>query len=447
MPYFKELQGLMHEVTLWADQCHERGADLTSSLARIKKVLLRTSKELERKRPSHEISSREPNNLASIRSLRPRGPRRIWETLPVGVLRPRLRGAWLGRAAGCTLGAPVEDWVPDAMADLATLGRQSFPPTDYWAIHPRTTRGYYVPNDMRQYLRDGIRCVPVDDDTTSTVLGLLILEQYGPDFTTADVAELWTELVTIAFTAESVALRNLKAGVSPFEAAEVSNPFQEWIGADIRSDPWGYAAPGWPEKAAELAYRDAYLTHRNNGIYGAMLFAASIAAAFTVDDPLTAIRIGLTEIPRRCRLADDIRWALRTSPSLKDWRDARDRVIKRFPGMDTTHTNNNACLTVFGLALGRRDFTETIGQTVAMGFDNDCTAATAGSILGAVIGIEGIPAHWWKPFRGKIRTYLNGHEEFSTRDLLARFEECAKNVWDTRTSCSGGSAAIHPKAR
>ena len=67
------------------------------------------------------------------------------------------------------------------------------------------------------------------------------------------------------------------------QAAEVDNCFLNWIGADIRSDPWGYAAPGYPEKAAEIAYRDAYVSHRRNGIYAAMYFSAAISAAFTVN--------------------------------------------------------------------------------------------------------------------------------------------------------------------
>ena len=37
-------------------------------------------------------------------------------------------------------------------------------------------------------------------------------------------------------------------------------------------------------------------------------------------------------------------------------------------------------------ARARKDFTRTISVTVAMGLDNDCTAATAGSLLGAVLG-------------------------------------------------------------
>ena len=172
-----------------------------------------------------------------------------------------------------------------------------------------------------------------------------------------------------------------------------------------------------------MAYRDAYLSHRRNGIYGAMFFAAAISAAFVLDEPLEALRVGLTEIPAKCRLARDIRWALRQAPALTGWREARARVDERFKGMHAVHTNNNACLTVFGLALGKLDFTLTIGSTVAMGLDNDCTAATAGSLLGALLGIDGIPGHWWKPFRNRARSYLNDATEFRNSDIVRRFDK------------------------
>ena len=126
--------------------------------------------------------------------------------------------------------------------------------------------------------------VPTDDDLNYTLLGLMILEEYGLDFTTDQLGEAWIKYLPFAFTAEGIALDNLRKGVPPMQAAEVDNCFLNWIGADIRSDPWGYAAPGWPEKAAEFAYRDAYVSHRRNGIYAAMFFSAAISAA----SPLTA---------------------------------------------------------------------------------------------------------------------------------------------------------------
>ncbi|HNR32577.1 MAG TPA: ADP-ribosylglycohydrolase family protein [Candidatus Hydrogenedentes bacterium] len=429
MPYFRDLQPRLERVSYWADLRHEQGANATRIVRRLERELERAERELQEIAPPARTRRREPNDLDAMRALRPQGPRRLWPRLQRRGLRDRLAGAWLGRAAGCTLGAPVENWSIEAMDGLARRSGAAFPPEDYWPDHPRPEERHYEVSLTRDYLRGAIRHVPADDDLGYTLLGLLILERYGPGFTTEDVATAWKRLLPMACTAEDVALRNLKAGVPARDAGAKDNPYQEWIGADIRSDPWGYAAPAWPERAAAMAYRDAYLSHRGNGVYGAMFFAAAIAAAFAVDCPLEALRVGLTEIPRDCRLARDIQWALDIAPRLKDWRDGRRRVDRRFAGMHPVHTNNNACLTVFGLALGRRDFTRTIGLTVAMGLDNDCTAATAGSILGAIIGARNIPTHWWKSFRGRTRTYLKRREWFRNSDIVARFLRAAARTW------------------
>jgi AcrR family transcriptional regulator len=181
---------------------------------------------------------------------------------------------------------------------------------------------------------------------------------------------------------------------------------------------------------AALRFGDVLdLRPREGDRTGSSQVSAVIAAAFAVDSPREALEIGLTEIPRHCRLAKDVRWALQIAPSLKSWREGREAVDKRFPGMHPVHTNNNACLTVFGLLLGGGDFTKTIGETVAMGLDNDCTAATAGSILGAILGIEGIPEHWWKPFRNRTRTYMLGQEWFRNTDVVDRFLRAAGHTW------------------
>jgi ADP-ribosylglycohydrolase len=97
--------------------------------------------------------------------------------------------------------------------------------------------------------------------------------------------------------------------------------------------------------------------------------------------------------------------------------------------MSGVHTNNNACLTVFGLAIGNGDFTRTIGETVAMGMDNDCTAATAGSLLGAALGIGGVPAHWYERFNNRVLSYLIDRDSFAISDLLTRFAAQAKRVF------------------
>ena len=52
----------------------------------------------------------EPSDLEAIRALRPDGPRSMDLCLTGESLLDHIYGAWLGRAAGCALGKPVEGW-------------------------------------------------------------------------------------------------------------------------------------------------------------------------------------------------------------------------------------------------------------------------------------------------------------------------------------------------
>ena len=415
MSKIKELQELL---SLYVALKAERGASgLNAIVDGVKKTLDAALEEI--KRLPESINA--PDGLNEIKALRPAGPRRIWQNFDASVYRERLAGAMLGRFAGCTLGAIVEFWSQEDMSKLAEANQQPFPPVDYWNEIPFPWQLRYNKSRQDGYTRTRMNGVPVDDDIAYTLLGLLVLEDYGPDFTVADVGRAWLKYLPYACTAENVALNNLKRGIPAESVADIDNPFCAWIGADIRSDPWGYAAPGLPEIAAEMAWRDAYISHRQEGIYGEMYFSAAIAAAFTVNDPVEALEIGLTEIPAECAMAQAVKWALNTAPGIADYKAARAAVDKKFKGMSRVHTLNNACLTIFGITIGKKDFTRVIGETVAMGLDNDCTAATAGSIVGAVIGLKNIPSHWHCNFNDTVHSYLIGHERFGINDMLDRF--------------------------
>jgi len=372
------------------------------------------------------LRSREPDGLAAIRRLRPRGPRVLWTDFDEERYRDKLAGALLARMAGCTLGAIVEGWSVERMKAWAKAIGDPFPPVGYWSRAWAPHEKRYQASECRAYTRTGLDGVPVDDDVAYTLLGLLIAEEHGLGFATDDVGRAWLKYLPYACTAEEMALKNLKRGIPARRAAERENPYVQWIGADIRADPWAYLAPGLPERAADMAYRDAYLSHRRNGIYGEMYFAAAQAAAFAVDDPVEALRIGLTEIPRECTLARDVRWALRAGRGLRGYADARAAVDARFEGMHPVHTNNNACLTIFGLMIGGTDVTRVLSEIVAMGLDNDCTAATAGSIVGAVVGKSGVPAHWHRRFHDTVHSYLIGRPTFRISGLIDRFVRLAR---------------------
>jgi ADP-ribosylglycohydrolase len=338
----------------------------------------------------------------------------------------------IGRFAGCTLGAPVEGWSITKMEALARENGDSFPPSDYWTHVPDPFELRYGVSAREAYTRAKMNGVPVDDDVAYTLLGLLVLEEAGLSFTTEDIGKAWLRYLPLAYGAERVALDNLREGCAAVLAGGLDNPYTEGLGADIRSDPWGYAAPGWPELAADMAYRDAYISHRRQGVYGAMYFSAVISAAFTVVHPAEALEIGLTEIPRECALAAAIRWALDVAPGVGDYRQAREAVEERYQGRHTWHVIPNACLTVLSIVRGGSDITRVIGEAVAMGRDNDCTAATAGSIAGAVVGKAGIPEHWYLNFGDTVHSYLIGQPRFSIQDLVDRFAAQATEVHQVR---------------
>lgn len=341
--------------------------------------------------------------------------------------RNKLRAAFLSRAAGCTLGAPVEGWTLQDMENYAEkIGLKEYPLTDYWTESPIPDELRYGIEPFKNYLKQNMTRIPCDDDVGYTYLSLFIAEQgNGLNFTHDDVATAWKKYITFAYTAERVALDNLFKGIEPSKAAEIDNPYDEWIGADIRCDGYGYMAPCDPEKAAEMAKTDAMISHRNNGVYGSMYFAAVISLGFCLSDTKSSLIEGLKYIPVDCALADGIRWALAQWDTVKDYRHAAELVDARYPGMNNVHTINNACLTVFALALGKKDIGKIIANAVAMAHDCDCTAATAGSIAGACYGMDCIDVHWYTLFGDTVGSYFNGATEYSINDLLNRYEKFA----------------------
>ena len=427
---YPKMSGGGHLINLlneYAKLKHEYGAEGIQSIINETDKFLQTQLDKMTALSIDEKSAeKEPNCLQEIKKLRNPAERRLWAAFDDSVYANRLKGAFYGRVSGCILGAAVEFWSIDDMESWAKWIGDEFPNKHYWSKAKNPSSVHYGVNPTYDFTMEGLNGVPVDDDITYTLLGLLIAEDCGLDFNTEDVGKCWLKYLPYACTAEDVALKNLKKGISADKCGEIDNPYVQWIGADIRSDPFGYLAPGLPEKAAEMAYYDAYISHRRNGIYGEMFFSAAIAAAFAVGEPFEALNKALCEMPRESLLYKDVSWALNIKNTVRDYRHARELVDNYFNGMSGVHTNNNAALVIFGLQLGEGDFTKTIGNTVAMGLDNDCTGATVGSLFGACRGFDSIDKIWYEKFNNKLHSYLIGNPSFEIDDVLNRFTKLAK---------------------
>ena len=389
--------------------------------------LLSLSEELKKLKPKKKYD--EPSDLENIKKARPAGPRRMQDVFSHRDLKNRLEGGWFGRAAGCLLGKPVEGDMRNNIAKLAKADN-NYPLNDYFApltYHNSFSRNFH-PKDPS--LINNITQMTRDDDMDYPISNLLILEWKGFDFTTEDVGTFWMDNLPFhcVYTAERFTYRNLSAGIPASEAGGYMNYCREWIGAQIRADVFGWVCPGWPEKAAELAYRDAFLSHRMNGIYGEMMVAAMIAAAFIESDIRKIIEIGLSEIPENCRLSEAVRNIIKWWDKLLDWEKVMDNIDKEYGNLQGCHTITNAAIVILGLLAGEDDFSRSISISVMAGYDTDCNGATAGSIMGIKLGKKGIDDHWIEPLNDKVSTIIVSVQQSSLTDLANRTLEQADKL-------------------
>lgn len=409
-----------------------------------------------------QLERDEPNDLSSIRDQRTastQGARRFPIDLNEDALFDRMYGAWMGRCAGCALGKPVEMFMGahNGLSSkerikqyLLAVGPGEYPLQDYFPQHsPAEAQTGAVACPLST--RDHITFMESDDDIRYTVIGQIVMQKHLSNFTTADVASAWMSHLPYKYvcTAETQAYRNLVERYD-FHAsvhwksqpdneidwewvATHQNPYREWIGAQIRADSYGYAAPGNPELAAEFAWRDARLSHVRNGIYGEMLCAAMIAAAFSLEDPLQIVEAGLAEIPQRSRLHVEMRQVIEICHkhgfNFANFEAVLEEIYALLGHYNPVHTNNNAALVIAAVLLGGHDFEKAIALAVMGGWDSDCNGATVGSIAGAMLGARVLAerfAKWVEPLHDTLNSEIIGYHPIAISECARRSVQIAR---------------------
>jgi len=327
-------------------------------------------------------------------------------------LKENISGAWYGRICGCLLGKTVEGMKSN---ELIPFLKES----GNWPMHRYIYSTDVTDEVAEKYefklktrlFADTIEYAPWDDDTNYVVLAQILIRKFGRDFTPKNVMDLWVERQpkTSYCTAERVAYLNYLRGYQPPISAVYKNPYREWIGAQIRGDYFGYINPGNPELAAEMAFRDASISHVKNGIYGEMFVAAMIACAAVTDDIKDIIYGGLAQIPATSRLYESIVRLVERFDAGVTREDAFADIHAEWDDLDDhdwCHTISNALIVVASLLYGEGDFGKSICMSVETGFDTDCNGATVGSIIGIRNGSAGIDEYWKKPTHGILDTTI-----------------------------------------
>ncbi len=329
----------------------------------------------------------------------------------------RVHTAFLSSVCGCVLGKPIE--VNPSLAEIraATEPLGEWPLTDY-VSEPALENLGRRHGSWKATVRERIAWVEPDDDVNYTLMGMLVLERHGAGFTRAQLAELWTNHLPVKTTFGPERTVLVKAALHQqgrqFGCREepavdrwvdVFNPRDELCGAQIRADAYGYACPGRPDLAAELAWRDASLTHRRTGVYATMWTAAAIAAAQVLDDPLAVFETAQQYIPQRSRFFRIVNDSLEQVREASDWLDGYERIHGKY-GAYTHCTVYQESGTLINTLRFADDIGDGIGKQVSQGNDTDSYGATAGSLLGCFFGPGHLEPRWLEPFHDDLHTAL-----------------------------------------
>lgn len=269
------------------------------------------------------------------------------------------------------------------------------------------------------------------DDTEFTILSARALLDNWDNFTAESVADSWRTLVLTDGGAKERggmplygALWNLSRGINPPLSGR-DNAFNVDDGAAMRSVPFGIAAGGDCDRAAQLAAIDASVSHDRDGIWASMAIAASITAALTgaaCDEVITA---GRKYIPTDSWLGHRMDLAMEIT-------DREGDVFTKFEALHTelwTPKHSSApeaipqIYALFKLADG--DFRKGFMLSANFGRDADTVCALTLALCAAGQGLTCIPGSWVEQVRHPSGVCLSFSVQEDLVDLAKALAEKA----------------------
>ena len=264
----------------------------------------------------------------------------------------------------------------------------------------------------------------VDDDITYLVLALMMMETYGLDLSTDDVARTWINMLPVGatFTAERDSYMKLIeksnmayqfGGPRSFDLDEINDgEYNDWIGAQIRIDMYGWLLPGKPKLAADLARRDAMLSHRADAVEASAYIAALCALIPVSSSREEAVDAALDLIDKNSLAYEAV------EVGKKFVNQSASNLHDHYGDMSPVHSLNNLAVVIWAFLSFQDSFDEAIGETICCGWDTDCTGATVGGLIGLDKG--SIPESWTDPWQGRVNTAIAGVGELKLEDLVER---------------------------
>jgi hypothetical protein len=353
-------------------------------------------------------------------------------TLTKAELRDKIKGGWAGQVIGCTYGGPTEFRYNGVMIP------------DSVVIPWDSTRClWYYQNSPGLY-----------DDVYMDLTFVDVFEKEGLDAPANSHALAFAHADYALWHANQAARYNILNGLMPPQSGHwLNNPHADDIDFQIEADFAGLMSPGMVNTASEICDKIGHIMNYGDGWYGGVYVAAMYSLAFVSDEVNFVVNEALKPIPQESQfyqcMADVNAWHKQYPDDwTQTWNEIQnkwshdigcpDGVFRDF----NIDAKINAAYIVVGLLYGAGDYIKTLDISTRCGQDSDCNPASAGGILGTMLGFSNIPEEWKKavyPVEDMDFKYttvsLNDVYEMGTKHALLVLEKNGADISGDKIEC------------
>jgi len=302
------------------------------------------------------------------------------------VLMDKIKGGWAGQAIGCTYGGPTEFWyqgrtIPDSVDITWNDGAMK----------------WYFDNLPGLY-----------DDIYMDLTFVAVFDRLGLDAPVDSMARAYADAQYPLWHANQQGRYNVHHGISPKESGYwMNNPHADDIDFQIEADYAGLMSPGLVNSAAHYCDEIGHIMNYGDGWYGGVFVASMYSLAFVEDDIEAVVSGALEMIPAKSTfyqcISDIISWHKQYPDDWhKTWELCQEKWANEtgcpdgvLSSFDIDAKINSAYI-VIGLLYGEKDYSKTLEISARCGQDSDCNPASAGGVLGTMLGYSNIPEVWKK---------------------------------------------------
>lgn len=271
-------------------------------------------------------------------------------------------------------------------------GLEGLPHEFKYGDRPRDTLPDFV------YLPNGARS---DDDNDFEWTHLWFMDREGAlKLPYPRIVEIWkTNMNAGIWVANKRARELMDQGVVPPATGSLErNPHAHYnLSGQFCVESYGLIAPGMPQTAADLGLHYARIAVSEEPLQATQFWTSLISLMpfhrGPIEDAMAEALRAVDTNSAMAAVVADARAAFHRYRG--DWKTARQILHTNWVASGKWNQNStpaNGALVVLALLYGEDDFHRTLQYAMALGYDADCNAATAGAVLGCRLGFQRIAA-------------------------------------------------------